>query len=144
MKMQDFFKIIPIIEKLLNITEIFYPKRENKFPFFLDKNISFLYNNIIEIGRDAPKLKPIRAGRGQKMKKLDVYNYKGKTETDDEAIMTCILKKIDMEKDEFNRVYTEGGQYIADVVIDIGNGTATRELKISELELVSAVLATTG
>lgn len=75
------------------------------------------------------------------MKKLDVYNYKGKTDADDEVIMTCILKKIDMKRDEFNRVFSEAGQYIADVILDMGNGTGTREFGISELLTLNDFLA---
>lgn len=48
------------------------------------------------------------------MKKLDVYSYRGYTDEDNKAILKHVDEEIDMFIDEYDRVWNEGGQYIAD------------------------------
>ena len=48
------------------------------------------------------------------MKKLNIFNYKGVTESDNRAILEAVDKEIELTVDELGRVYNEGGIYIAD------------------------------
>ncbi len=50
-----------------------------------------------------------------------IFTHKGLTKADDRSIINCLNKGIDMNLDEFGRVWNEGGQYIADVEF-VGEG----------------------
>jgi hypothetical protein len=50
------------------------------------------------------------------MKKFNGYSYKGATEADNKAILKYYKKDIELLIDEQDRVWTEGGLYIADAV----------------------------
>lgn len=57
------------------------------------------------------------------MKRLNIYNHVGVSETDNKAIKKALKKEIDLYVDEYNRVWTEGNIYIADVEeVDDGCG----------------------
>lgn len=57
------------------------------------------------------------------MKKVDIYSIEGLTEEDNKAILNCYEQNNEMTIDEYNRVYNEGGQYIADAKeVEIGLG----------------------
>lgn len=48
------------------------------------------------------------------MKKVDIFAIQGKTSRDNSVIMKMQKDNIEMSIDEFERVYNEGCQYIAD------------------------------
>ncbi len=57
------------------------------------------------------------------MKKMNVFSYQGISEEDNNSIMETIKNAIEMTIDEYGRVFTEGGIYIADAVeVEAGCG----------------------
>jgi len=57
------------------------------------------------------------------MKKVNIFAIQGLTEEDNKEIQRCINKDIELSIDEYGRVFTEGGQYIADAKeVESGDG----------------------
>lgn len=56
------------------------------------------------------------------LKKLDIYNYTGATEKDNETLKFYMNNDIDLYVDEYGRVFTEADIYIADVIYTPENG----------------------
>ena len=56
------------------------------------------------------------------MREFDMYNMRGITAKDNKAILEMIDRDIEMTVDEYDRVFNEGGQYIADMIEAPENG----------------------
>ena len=57
------------------------------------------------------------------MKKFDIHSMTGRTVEDIAAINEALDNEIDMTVDEYDRVWTEGGIYIADAIYtELGDG----------------------